>query len=53
MQVDQEEGDAEGSGRYGTIPPFPPPPPGLDGTGNIITHLDSVFSYLRIHFLMY
>ncbi|XP_026325052.1 collagen alpha-1(XVIII) chain-like [Hyposmocoma kahamanoa] len=29
--VDQEEGDAEGSGRYGTIPPFPPPPPGLDG----------------------
>lgn len=31
LQVDQEEGDAEGSGRYGTIPPFPPPPPGLDG----------------------
>lgn len=30
-QVDQEEGDSEGSGRYGTIPPFPPPPPGLDG----------------------
>lgn len=31
LQVDQEEGDSEGSGRYGTIPPFPPPPPGLDG----------------------
>ena len=40
MQVDQEEGDAEGSGRYGTIPPFPPPPPGLDG-GN--------FFNLRFH----
>ncbi|VVD03093.1 unnamed protein product [Leptidea sinapis] len=33
--VDQEEGDGEGSGRYGTIPPFPPPPPGLNGV-----HLD-------------
>ncbi|XP_038223261.1 collagen alpha-1(XV) chain-like isoform X3 [Zerene cesonia] len=29
--VDQEEGDVEGSGRYGTMPPFPPPPPGLNG----------------------
>ncbi|XP_045483928.1 collagen alpha-1(XVIII) chain isoform X3 [Pieris rapae] len=34
--VDQEEGDVEGSGRYGTIPPFPPPPPGLNGYAPIL-----------------
>ncbi|VVD03094.1 unnamed protein product [Leptidea sinapis] len=34
--VDQEEGDGEGSGRYGTIPPFPPPPPGLNGYAPIL-----------------
>ncbi|KAG7296371.1 hypothetical protein JYU34_021512 [Plutella xylostella] len=28
--VDQEDGDLEGSGRFESIPPFPPPPPGMD-----------------------
>ncbi|GBP92260.1 hypothetical protein EVAR_67027_1 [Eumeta japonica] len=31
FEIDQEEGDFEGSGRLATLPPFPPPPPGLDG----------------------